>query len=152
MKNVRNVIALNVSIEVLDEDFVKLWSQSPHIFTEGRFLKIVGTHPIRFIKPPNEIVQNGPEACIKYYRALNADEAVNCCMLNVTIMGKTGAGKSSLIQSIKGGSPVLVHPSDRTVVVDTIEVKHKDVILKIADFGGHDIYEITCPLFLKSTK
>ena len=67
-------------------------------------------------------------------------------------MGKTGAGKSSLILSIKEGSSVLVDLSDRTVIVDSLEVRYEDVLLKIADFGGHDIYEITCPLFLKSTR
>ena len=152
MKNLRNVIALNVSIEVLDENFVKLWSQRPEVFTEGRFLKMVGDYHKRFVEPPDEIVHRGPEACMKYYRALKADDAVNCSIINVTLMGKTGAGKSSLIQSIKEGSSVLVDPSDRTVVVDTLEVKHEDVLLKITDFGGHDIYEITCPMFLKSTK
>ena len=152
MKNLQKVIAGHVSIEVLDEDFVKLWSQRPEVFTEGRFLKMVRNYRTRFVRPPDEIVLRGPEACMKYYRALKADDAVNCSIINVTLMGKTGAGKSSLIQSIKEGSSVLVQPSDRTVVVDTLEVKHQDVLLKITDFGGHDIYEITCPLFLKSTK
>ena len=152
MKNLRNVKAKNVSIQVLDEDFVKLWSQRPEIFKGGRFLKLVGDYLERFVKPPGEIVQRGPEACMKYYRALKADEAINCSIINVTLMGKTGAGKSSLIQSIKEGSSVLVDTSDRTVVVDMLEVKQEDVLLKIADFGGHDIYEMTCPLFLKSTK
>ena len=152
MKKFRNVFANNVSIQVLDEDFVKLWSQRPEVFTEGRFLKMVGDYLKHFVKPPNPIVQRGPEACLKYYRALKADDAVNCSIINVNLMGKTGAGKSSLIQSIKEGYSVLVDPADRTVVVDSLEVKHEDVLLKIADFGGHDIYEITCPLFLKSTK
>ena len=106
----------------------------------------------QFIQPPGEIVRRGRDACVRYDRALNADNAVNCNMLNVTVMGKTGAGKSSLIHSIKEGSSVLVDPLDRTVVVDTLEVKYKDVLLKIADFGGHDVYEMTCPMFLKSTK
>ena len=152
MKNLQIVIATNVSIQVLDEDFVKLWSQRPEIFTKGRFLKVVGDNLEHFVKPPREIVRRGPEACLKYYKALKAKDAVNCSIINVTLMGKTGAGKSSLIQSIKEGYSVLVDPADRTVVVDTLEVKHRDVILKITDFGGHDIYEITCPLFLKSTK
>ena len=152
MKNLSTVVATDVHISVLDEDFVKLWSQIPAIFTEGRFQKMIGLETVHLVKPPDEIVRRGPEACMKYYRALNADKAVNCSILNVTVMGKTGAGKSSLIQSIKEGSSVLVDPSDRTVVVDMLEVKQKDVLLKITDFGGHDIYVITCPLFLKSMK
>ena len=67
-------------------------------------------------------------------------------------MGKTGVGKSSLVHSIKEGSSVLIDPSDRTVVVDTLEVTDKSFLLKIADFGGHDIYEMTCPLFLRSSR
>ena len=152
MKNLSSVVASNVEIEMLDEDFVKLWLERPEIFMEGRFQKIIGLETVRLLKPPNEIVLRGPEACMKYYRALKADEAINCSIINVTLMGKTGAGKSSLIQSIKEGYSVLVDSSDRTVVVDTLEVKHEDVLLKIADFGGHGIYEITCPLFLKSTR
>ena len=152
MKNLFSVVAKSVLISVLDEDFVKLWLQRQEIFTEGRFQKMVELPTVHFLKPPNEIVQHGPEACMKYYRSLRADDAVNCSLLNVTVIGKTGAGKSSLMHSIKEGSSVLVPPSDRTVVVDSLEVKHEDVLLKIADFGGHDIYEITCPLFLKSTK
>ena len=152
MKNLSSVVATGVKIEVLDEDFVKLWSQTPEIFTGGRFQKMVGRHIVNLWKPPNKIVQRGPKACRKYYTALRADDAVNCSILNVTVMGKTGVGKSSLTHSIKEGSSVLIHPSDRTVVVDSLEVKQEDVLLKIADFGGHDIYEMTCPLFLKSTK
>ena len=135
MRKMSTVLATDVSIEELDEDFVKLWSQRSDIFAEGRFQKVVGLRPVRFVKPPNEIVQHGPDG-----------------ILNATLMGKTGAGKSSLIHSIKEESSVLIDPSDRTMVVDTLQVKQEDVLLKIADFGGHDIYEMTCPLFLKSTK
>ena len=152
MKKVSTVLATDLPIEELDEDFVKLWSQRSNIFTEGRFEKVVGLRPVRFVKPPNEIVQHGPNACMEYYRALRVGNVFNCSILNVTLMGKTGAGKSSLIHSIKEGSSVLIDPAARTVVVDTLEVKQEDVLLKIADFGGHDIYEMTCPLFLKSTK
>ena len=141
MRKLSTVLATDVSIEELDEDFVKLWSQRSDIFAEGRFQKVVGLRPVRFVKPPNEIVQHGPDACMEYYRALRVGNAFNCSILNVTLMGKTGAGKSSLIHSIKEESSVLIDPSDRTVVVDTIEVKQEDVLLKIADFGGHDIYE-----------
>ena len=31
-------------------------------------------------------------------------------------------------------------------------MKHENALLKFADFGGHDVYQITYPLFLKSTK
>ena len=153
MKILSNVVAEDVWFDVLDEDFIKLWSLKPDILTNGTFQKVTGTLPSeKFVRPPTEIVKHGPDACLRYYRVLNADNAVNCSMLNVTVMGKTGVGKSSLIHSIKEGTSVMVDPSDRTVVVDTLEVKYEDVLLKIADFGGHDIYEITCPLFLKTTK
>ena len=104
MKNLSTVKATFVRIDVLDEDFVKLWLQRPDIFTYGQFQKMDGRYGLHFVMPPHEIVRRGPEACMKYYRALKADDAVNCSMLNVTVMGKTNAGKSSLIHSVKEGT------------------------------------------------
>ena len=152
MKNLSTVKAAYVRIDELDENFVKLWLQRPDIFTYGRFQKMEGHYYLQLVIPPNEIVKRGPEACMRYYRALKADDAVNCSMLNVAVMGKTNAGKSSLIHSMKERASVLVDPSDRTVVVDTVEVKHENALLKFVDFGGHDVYQITYPLFLKSAK
>ena len=94
MKSLLEVVAQDISFQILDEDFIQLWAQKPDIFTEGRFQKMVKLQqPIRFVKPPNEIVQYGAEACMKYYRALRADNAVSCSMLNVTVMGEKGLWK-----------------------------------------------------------
>ena len=56
------------------------------------------------------------------------------------------------MHTIKHQSPMLVNASDKTVIVDTLELGKYDLLLQVTDFGGHDIYEITCPLFLKSSR
>ena len=147
-----NVDAFNLSITELDKEFVELWVQNPDIFGEGKFQKVTGLLPINIVKPPHEIVDRGPGACKKYYRALESDEAVNCSMLNVTVIGKTGTGKSSLIHSMNKGHSVPIRPSEKTIPVDTFRMKCKDVCLKFIDLRRHDIYGMTCRLFLKSTR
>ena len=112
MKNLCKVVAKNMFVEVLDEDFVKLWLQRPDIFTNGRIQKtdLDKICDLHFIIPPNKMINWGPDACMKYYRALKADDAVNCYMLNVTVVGKTAAG---FVHSIKEGSSVLIEGHEK---------------------------------------
>ena len=138
-------------IVILDEAFVKFWHDTSFPFQEFLQKQVIGLKDLKGLEqPPFEIFQNGSAACIDYYRSLKSSSMVGCNILSVQILGKTGAGKSSLIHTLKEGASSLVDPSDRTVVVDTVEVKDADVLLQVTDFGGHDIYELTCPLFLKS--
>ena len=140
------VCAESVPIEVLSENFIKLWLKNPGLTS---FQNFSGLNLSTLTQPPHAIFRRGAKACHNYYKALRLDNAVKHKMFNVTILGNTEAGKSSLAHTIKQRSPVLVH--DRTRVVDTLEVQQDDVNLQITDFGGHDIYDITCPLFLKFT-
>ena len=146
--NLQKVYLDENHIVILDEAFVKFWQDTSFPFLE--FLKKHKIDLSSLEQPPFETVQNGSLSCVLYYRSLKSSSIVGCNIQSVQILGKTGAGKSSLIHTLKEGASYLVDPSDRTVVVDTVEVKDVDVLLQVTDFGGHDIYELTCPLFLKS--
>ena len=100
-------------------------------------------------QPPLAILQS-KGAFQEYINAIRASSLVKCSVLSVQILGKTSAGKSSLIHTLKKGESHLVDPTDRTVVVDTVEVKQEEALIQFTDFGGHDIYELTCSLFMKS--
>ena len=102
-------------------------------------------------KPPFAIFQKGSKACLEYCNSVKASSIVKQSLLSVQVLGKTGAGKSSLIRTLKEGKPHLVDAADRTVVADTVEIQHDNTLLQITDFGGHDIYELTCPLFLRAS-
>ena len=102
-------------------------------------------------KPPFAIFQKGSKACLEYYNSVKASSIVKQSLLSVQVLGKTGAGKSSLIRTLKEGKPHLVDAADRTVVADTVEIQHDNTLLQVTDFGGHDIYELTCPLFLRAS-
>ena len=102
-------------------------------------------------KPPFAIFQKGSKACLEYYNSVKASSIVKQSLLSVQVLGKTGAGKSSLIRTLKEGKPHLVEAADRTVVADTVEIQHDNTLLQVTDFGGHDIYELTCPLFLRAS-
>ena len=95
------------------------------------------------IQPPFVIFEKGSKACLEYYKSLHLSTVSYCILLSIQVLGKTGSGKTSLIHSLKQGKPQLVDALGRTAVVDVVEVKQDDVLLKITDFGGHDIYELT---------
>ena len=61
---------------------------------------------------------------------LQVSYLVKCSVLSVQILGKMSAGKSSLIHTIMEGESHLVDPTDRTVVVDTVEVKQENALMQ----------------------
>ena len=73
-----------------------------------------------FIQTSDNVVKGGSTTCTEYYKALRLSIAVKCSTLNVTVLGTTCAGKSSMMHTIKHWSPTLVTASDRTVIVDTL--------------------------------
>ena len=103
--------------------------------------------------PPKEIYEGSEESVNQYYRDLKISEACNVGFHNVILLGSTTSGKTSLIQSLINGTSTLTKLDDRTVAVDEeiwelIENLHFHVI----DLGGHDLYELTYPIFLKDRK
>ena len=105
------------------------------------------------IEPPKEIYEGSHESIEQYYAELEMSQACKVGFHNVILLGSTTAGKTSLIQSLIKGESTLTQPEDRTITVDQetwalMENLHFHVI----DFGGHDVYELAYPIFLKDRK
>ena len=68
---------------------------------------------------------------------------------SVIVIGETGAGKTSFIQSVINGGPFPTHEADRTHVVQ-VTPWHvtNDKTIPIFDQGGHKIYTVTNALFI----
>ena len=105
------------------------------------------------IEPPNEIYEGSYEAIEQYYADLKMSEACKVGFQNVILLGSTTAGKTSLIQSLIKGQSMLTKPEDRTITVDQETwALMENLHFHIIDFGGHDVYELAYPIFLKDRK
>ncbi len=137
-------------IEEVPECCITYWNKQSNFFTEDVFGEIIVmlTHD-NLQQPPAPVFKKGPQACKDYFIELNIAMAIKSSIQCVHILGELGAGKSSLIHSIKEGKSILIPPEDRTIVVDTVRIQRDNVMFNINDFGGHEIYELTCPLFLR---
>ncbi len=137
-------------IEQVPECCITYWNNESTFLTEDT----LGNLSVKFNQdnlqqPPVLVFQKGPQACKDYYAELRVAMAIKSSIQSVHILGELGAGKSSLIHSIKYGKSILMPPEDRTIIVDTVRIQKENVMFNINDFGGHEIYELTCPLFLR---
>ena len=105
------------------------------------------------VEPPREIYEGDEESIKQYYADLKVSQACKVGFHNVILLGSTTAGKTSLIRSLIKGESTLTDPDDRTVAVDeeTWEIVD-DLHFHIIDFGGHEVYELVYPIFLKDRK
>ena len=99
--------------------------------------------------PPKLVFDQGVSACVEYYREIVFSDAKNTGIHTINVLGKFGAGKTSLIRTIQNQQSTLVAEDERTVVVDRIKIRRGDNVFFVNDFGGHDIYELTSSLFLR---
>ena len=65
-------------------------------------------------------------------------------------LGAAKSGKTSLLQTIEQNSPQLTHLNTRTIILERgdLNLGH-NITVKTLDFGGHDIYELEYPMFLR---
>ena len=105
------------------------------------------------IEPPKEIYEANRESIEQYYAELKISEACKVRFHNVILLGSTTAGKTSLIKSLINGESSLTNPEERTIAADreTWELV-ENLHFHIIDFGGHDVYELAYPIFLKDRK
>ena len=105
------------------------------------------------IEPPKEIYEGSRESIDQYYAELKMSNACKVGFHNIILLGSTKAGKTSLIKSLVNGESTLTKLEERTIAADeeTWELM-ENLQFHIIDFGGHDVYELTYPIFLKERK
>ncbi len=100
--------------------------------------------------PPAGVFKSGLESCRQYYRERKLHGSLKYDLQSVILLGNTMAGKTSLIKTIAHNDKYLTPQSDRTAVVESEVIRAESIQLNVADFGGHHIYELIYPIFLKA--
>ena len=113
------------------------------------------------IMPPYEVLKEGPDALKVYTLMLRNDpKKVNTNPRNVlkdnttdnvlVFLGAIGAGKTSLLHTLKENKSKLTSLKSRTVILDrdVLDLGH-GITIATLDFGGDSIYELEYPLFLR---
>ena len=99
--------------------------------------------------PPVDVWQHGLSSIMTYLHEIRKGKAFH---QKVVLLGSSGAGKTSLANTLAQNKPSCVEEEDRTVVLDRIswEIDMNETLLDVSmiDFGGDDIYKIVHHLFL----
>ena len=99
--------------------------------------------------PPLQVCQQGLSSIMAYLQEIRKRKA---CHQKVVLLGSSGAGKTSLANTLAQNKPSCVEEKDRTIVLDRIpwEIDSEGTLLDVSmiDFGGDDIYKIVHHLFL----
>lgn len=99
--------------------------------------------------PPVDVWQDGLSSIMTYLHGIRKGKAFH---QKVVLLGSSGAGKTSLANTLAQNKPSCVKEEDRTIVLDRIpwEIDMNETLLDVSmiDFGGDEIYKIVHPLFL----
>ena len=110
------------------------------------FLHVDGT---MLRQPPLEVCKQGVVAVFSYFADIRLAKAIH---QKVVLLGCSGAGKTSLAQTLVNGIPSCVQREDRTIVLDRIAWEptkgEKNLSICMIDFGGSEWYKIVHHLFI----
>ncbi len=112
----------------------------------------VGNCPLKI--PPIEIVKQGTESVLRYFEELKNQGVDHLYEAKTLIIGKAGAGKTSLRYKLKDQKCQLPNDNESTKGIDidpmTFPVPKEDrgFNVNIWDFGGQEIYHNTHQFFL----
>ncbi len=105
------------------------------------------------IHPPPEIVNQGNEAILNYFRELAPGEVDHLYEAKMLILGEGGAGKTSLLRRLYQPGQPLPTEKESTKGIDIY--RHEFLLpngrrfrLNVWDFGGQEIYHATHQFFL----
>lgn len=136
-----SLVALDVS-----ENQLKTLPLDLAFLNHLRLLK-VDRNPLH--TPPVKVCEKGLPAILTYLQEIRKRKAVH---QKVVLLGSSGAGKTSLANTLAKDKPSCVREQDRTIVLDRIsweiESQDKPMSVSVIDFGGDDIYKIVHHLFL----
>ena len=147
-------LVLHVAVlGTLDLDNNPITKISEEVYRAIKGINKVKINTSNLIEPPKEIYEANRESIEQYYAELKMSEACKVGFHNVILLGSTMAGKTSLIKSLINGESYLTKPEERTTAADreTWELM-ENLHFHIIDFGGHDVYELAYPIFLKDRK
>ena len=106
--------------------------------------------------PTPEIVQQGNEAILNYFKELGDDE-VTVHEARLLILGEAGAGKTTLARKLcNPDAPMPDEMSETTKGIDIYphpikgNEETEDFLMNIWDFGGQEVYHATHQFFLSS--
>ncbi len=106
--------------------------------------------------PPYEVLKAGTHSLKIYMKEISASTKSNTDVWTSTtqnilmLLGNPEAGKTSLKRTLHANSSRLTEESDRTVILEREVVNlGKNISIATLDFGGHDIYELEYPIFLR---
>ena len=119
--------------------------------------KVVCDDCYKLTSPPRALCKQGVQAVKKYFDDLKLDKASNQRLIPVTVIGKSRAGKTSLVKSMQKNERVLTKRSpvtgkldEATKVFKVCEAEVDDTSkLVFADFGGQSIYHFAYQLTFK---
>ena len=108
------------------------------------------------VSPPVGVSKQGLSAMLKYFTDLEKDGKKN--FIPVTVIGRSMAGKTSLVRSMQMSERILSNRSDDRSPLDQATKVFKvceadfDEVSKLVfhDFGGHAIYHFAYPLSSRS--
>jgi internalin A len=120
-----------------------LWTGQPGVFVEGCPL----THP----RP--EVIQQGHEAVLNYFREVKAQGVDRLFEAKLLIVGEGGAGKTSLLRRLYRPEQPLPTEEETTKGIDIYQhpfplSNGRSFRLNVWDFGGQQIYHATHQFFL----
>ena len=106
--------------------------------------------------PPYEVLSGGSNSLHVYISDITSSEKSKTDVWKSTtqnilmFLGSPEAGKTSLKRTLEHNSPKVTLESDRTVILERTVIKLSEGIsIAALDFGGHDIYELEYPIFLR---
>ncbi len=114
------------------------------LLNEGVFLE---RNPLE--NPPAEIVKQGREAVINYFKSLEGEkEPLN--EVKVLLVGEGGAGKTSLVKRIFGEEVDGNEPQTQGINIRKLKVENgeREIKANFWDFGGQEIMHATHQFFL----
>jgi len=102
--------------------------------------------------PPAEIVKQGNEAILNYFREKEQQGNVKGCEAKMLLVGEGGSGKTSLMRRLYQTNKPLPEENKSTKGIDIHRhdfkmADGKDFRLNVWDFGGQEIYRATHHFF-----
>ncbi|MFN0174472.1 MAG: COR domain-containing protein [Saprospiraceae bacterium] len=103
--------------------------------------------------PPSEIVKQGNEAILNYFKEKEQQGTVKGCEAKMLLVGEGGSGKTSLMRRLYQTDKLLPEENECTKGIDIHRHDFKmadgrNFRLNVWDFGGQEIYHATHQFFL----